>query len=39
MQQVAMRKQQYAGLNHHSIATSPITQAEWQAAKVKARLS
>ncbi|MDP4529428.1 DUF1289 domain-containing protein [Alkalimonas delamerensis] len=39
MQQVAARKQQYAHLNHQTIATSPITQAEWQAAKIKARLS
>ncbi|SEA31583.1 DUF1289 domain-containing protein [Alkalimonas amylolytica] len=39
MQQVARRKRQYADMNHHSIETSPITQAEWQAAKIKARLS
>ncbi|MCC5851967.1 MAG: DUF1289 domain-containing protein [Alkalimonas sp.] len=39
MQQVAKRKQQYAHLNHQTIDTSPITQAEWQAAKIKARLS
>ncbi|MCC5824550.1 DUF1289 domain-containing protein [Alkalimonas sp.] len=39
MRQVAIRKEQYANINHHSIETSPITQAEWQAAKIKARLS
>ncbi|MEE2025724.1 MULTISPECIES: DUF1289 domain-containing protein [Alkalimonas] len=39
MQRVAERKQQYASLNHNDIATTAITQAEWQAAKVKARLS
>ncbi|MDP4537335.1 DUF1289 domain-containing protein [Alkalimonas collagenimarina] len=39
MQQVAQRKMQYQQHDLTEIETSPITQAEWQAAKVKARLS
>lgn len=33
MQQVAARKTAYEQQNLSAIATSPITQAEWQAAK------
>lgn len=39
MQQVAQRKHRYQQQDLQQIKTSPITQAEWQAAKVKARLS
>ncbi|MCH8538991.1 MAG: DUF1289 domain-containing protein [Alkalimonas sp.] len=39
MQRVAERKLQYQQLDLQHLATSPITQAEWQAAKIKARLS
>lgn len=39
MQQVAQRKMLYQQHDLTEIETSPITQAEWQAAKVKARLS
>ena len=39
MQQVAKRKTRYQQLDERQIKTSPITQAEWQAAKIKARLS
>lgn len=37
--QVAERKTQYQQLDLEQLETSPITQAEWQAAKIKARLS
>jgi predicted Fe-S protein YdhL (DUF1289 family) len=39
MQLVTQRKIQYQQLDLQQMATSPITQAEWQAAKIKARLS
>lgn len=39
MQQVTKRQERYQRLDQHAIETSPITQAEWQAAKIKSRLS
>ncbi|MCF4008895.1 DUF1289 domain-containing protein [Rheinheimera sp. UJ63] len=35
MQKVALRREHYQQQDANSIATSPITQAEWQAAKAQ----